>query len=503
MNNSSALKGIALAYNTLYKNTRVFDEIRESLDNKQNKQADELFDKEQIQQIEKAYKVRSMELERFSKELDKFEKFMPPSMYNRFKKAISDELFAVSNLMSNVYGYLELGDEGLLSSIAEKFDAEKETGMVLGKEMESFTNNLAFNLFMQVRLNFLTLEDLKLMALAFESDSILVDKIHNVITMLENDEFIRRISPELAERLGIELPTEKKEEPVTAAEVKPAEVKPVEATDGKKVDVVATGGAATATVKPETVQENASMQPIENKGETRKPTLQEKLAAVNYKLNGNINTEVQEISLESRLETVGAEIERLKSQEKRTIRDNFRLSQLLEEQVELQAYGATIGEQRLSRSEERREKGLKTTSEKLTSTEAELAEAKEIGEQYESHIMRFLSERYQQRLSNRIQRLQTKQGELTSSQKMSSIARFDKESGKIAKRARRKGNIAQLRAYRDQILNELESLGNDMIRFSSITEEKVAQMRNGTVAMLERIPSTSKNNAVLSEGITL
>lgn len=498
MNNSSALKGIALAYNTLYKNTRVFDELRESLDNKQNKQADELFDKEQIQQIEKAYKVRAMELERFSKELDKFEKFMPPSMYNRFKKAISDELFAVGNLMSNVHAYLELGDEGLLSSIAEKFDAEKETGMVLGKEMESFTNNLAFNLFMQVRLNFLTLEDLKLMALAFESDSILVDKIHNVITMLENDEFIRRISPELAERLGIELPTEKKEEPVTAAEVKP-----VEATEGKKVEVVATAGAATATAKPETVQGNASMQPIENKGETRKPTLQEKLAAVNYKLNGNINTEVQEISLESRLETVGAEIERLKSQEKRTIRDNFRLSQLLEEQVELQAYGATIGEQRLSRSEERREKGLKTTSEKITSTEAELAEAKEIGEQYESHIMRFLSERYQQRLSNRIQRLQTKQGELTSSQKMSSIARFDKESGKIAKRARRKGNIAQLRAYRDQILNELESLGNDMIRFSSITEEKVAQMRNGTVAMLERIPSTEENNVVLSGGIQL
>lgn len=498
MNNSSALKGIALAYNTLYKNTRVFDEIRESLDNKQNKQADELFDKEQIQQIEKAYKVRAMELERFSKELDKFEKFMPPSMYNRFKKAISDELFAVGNLMSNVHAYLELGDEGLLSSIAEKFDAEKETGMVLGKEMESFTNNLAFNLFMQVRLNFLTLEDLKLMALAFESDSILVDKIHNVITMLENDEFIRRISPELAERLGIELPTEKKEEQVNAAEVKP-----VEATAEKNVEVVATAGAATATAKPATVQENASMQPIENKGEIRKPTLQEKLAAVNYKLNGNINTEVQEISLESRLETVGAEIERLKSQEKRTIRDNFRLSQLLEEQVELQAYGTTIENQKLSRSEQRRERRLKSTSEKLTETEASLTEAKEFGDQYESRIMRFLSERYQQRLSDRIKGLQSKRGELTDSQKMSSVARFDKESGKIARRARRKGTIAQLKAYREQVLNEIESFGKDMSRFSSTASVTVPKMQKGKVISIDEIRAIQAQRAMENEGKTI
>ena len=86
---------------------------------------------------------------------------------------------------------------------------------------------------------------------------------------------------------------------------------------------------------------------------------------------------------------------------------------------------------------------------------------------------------------------------------MSSVARFDKESGKIARRARRKGNIAQLRAYRDQILNELESLGNDMIRFSNITEAKTAQMRNGNVVMLERIPSIAEKNAELSEGIGL
>lgn len=493
MNNSAALKGIALAYNTLYKNTKVFDELRESLDNKQNKQADELFDKEQIQQIEKIYKVRAMELERFSKELDKFEKFMPPSMYTRFKKAISDELFAVGNLMSNVYGYLELGDEGLLNNIAEKFDAEKETGMALGKEMEAFTNNLAFNLFMQVRLKFLTLEDLKLMALAFESDSILVDKINNVIMMLENDDFIKRISPELAERLGIEQP-EKKAEPVQVDTTKTEEAK------NEKKDEVVAASVGVASQTPAS-QEKGVMQPIEKPADAKKPTLQEKLATVNYKLNGNINTEVQEISLESRLETIGAEIEQLQGKEKRTIRENFRLSQLLEEQIELQAYGTTIENQKLSRSEQRREKGLKSTSERLTSTEAQLAEAKEIGEQYESRIMRFLSERYQHKLSDRIKGLQTKQGELTDLQKMSSVARFDKESGKIARRARRKGNIAQLKAYREQILNELEALGTDMVRFQSIAATTRPKMQNGKVIAIDQIQSLQAQQALVNEGM--
>ena len=48
MNNSSALKSMALAYNTLYKNTKIFVDFREALD---NKQTNDLFDKEQIQQL--------------------------------------------------------------------------------------------------------------------------------------------------------------------------------------------------------------------------------------------------------------------------------------------------------------------------------------------------------------------------------------------------------------------------------------------------------------------
>lgn len=493
MNNSAALKSIALSYNTLFKNTKTFVAFREALD---SKQTNDLFDKEQIQSIEKEYRARAMELERFSKELDKFEKFMPPSMYQNLKKAISNELFAIGSLMSNIHGYLELGNGELLDDITEKFDAEKETGLSLGKEMETFTNNLAFNLFMQARLGHLTIEDLKLMSLAFESDSVLFDKINHVITMLEDDDLIKRISPELAQKLGIELPAEKKEQVVAA----PAAAAVVEEEKEATVAVPTASAPVSATVS---ASGTGKMKPIEQSKEANRPTLQERISTVNYKLNGNINKEVQEISLESRLETVGEEIAALQGKEKRTIRENFRLSQLLEEQLGLQTYSQTISDQKLSRSEERRERGLKSTSDRLTSTEEQLAEAKAFGEQYESKIMRFLSARYQNHLSERIKGLQSKQGELTDLQRMSSVARFDKASRKIANKARRKGNLAQLKAYRDQIVHEIELMSDDLVRFSSVKAEKIPQMKSGNVVMFSAILALNPPQEELVAGVRM
>ena len=249
--------------------------------------------------------------------------------------------------------------------------------------------------------------------------------------------------------------------------------------------------------------ETGEMKPIEQSKEANRPTLQERISTVNYKLNGNINKEVQEISLESRLETVGEEIAALQGKEKRTIRENFRLSQLLEEQLGLQAYSETIGAQKLSRSEERRERGLKSTSDRLTSTEEQLAEAKAFGEQYESKIMRFLSARYQNHLSERIKGLQSKQGELTDLQRMSSVARFDKASRKIANKARRKGNLAQLKAYRDQIVHEIELMSDDLVRFSSVKAEKIPQMKRGNVVMFSAIPALTPPQEELVAGVRM
>lgn len=503
MNNSNALKSIALSYNTLFKNNKLFVEFREAID---SKQTNDLFSQEQVREVEKAYRARAMELERFSKELDKFEKFMPPEMYQSFKKAISNELFAIGNLMGTVHGFLELGDEGLLDDITEKFDGEKETGLTLAKEMESFTNNLAFNLLFQVTIGNLTLEDLKLMSLAFEQDSVLVDKINHVIEILENEENLKLIPPRLAERLGIEQPGEKKAEATDAAVTPPSEEPVEEAEIEQSISVAPVATQDAVTVDAKTAVDEPALSEVQQTPERKpekKQSLQERLNAVNYKMNGNINTEVQEISVETRLEKVGAEIAQLQGKDKRTIRDSFRLSQLLEEQVELQAYSTTIDGQKLTRAEQRRDKGLQTTSDKIMNTESQLAEAKEIGDQYESNIMRFLSARYQQKLSTRIQRLQEKKGNLTELQVSSSVARFDKESGKIARRSRRKGNIAQLKAYRDQILNEIESLGNDMIRFSSITNEKMQKMKSGKVVMLDKIPTLSEAQAELTAEVTM
>ena len=84
---------------------------------------------------------------------------------------------------------------------------------------------------------------------------------------------------------------------------------------------------------------------------------------------------------------------------------------------------------------------------------------------------------------------------------MSSVARFDKESGKIARRARRKGNIAQLKAYREQILNELEALGTDMVRFQSIAATTRPKMQNGKVIAIDQIQSLQAQQALVNEGM--
>ena len=88
----------------------------------------------------------------------------------------------------------------------------------------------------------------------------------------------------------------------------------------------------------------------------RKPTLEEKIAAVNYQQGMNINATVQEITLEGKLAELAAEIEQLQSKEKLTVRDKFKLRQLLEQQLAFQTYGESLEEQRVSGRERRRNK---------------------------------------------------------------------------------------------------------------------------------------------------
>ena len=114
--------------------------------------------------------------------------------------------------------------------------------------------------------------------------------------------------------------------------------------------------------------------------------------------------------------------------------------------------------------------------------------------------MRFLSERYQQGLSERIKGLQAKRGELTDLQKMSSVARFDKASGKIARRSRIKGTIAQLKAYREQVFQEIALMRNDMARFSSTASVTIPKMKRGKVISIDEIRAIQAQRALENEG---
>mgnify|MGYP003485813794 CR=1 FL=1 len=86
---------------------------------------------------------------------------------------------------------------------------------------------------------------------------------------------------------------------------------------------------------------------------------------------------------------------------------------------------------------------------------------------------------------------------------MSSVARFDKASRKIARQARRKGNLAQLKAYRDQIVHEIELMSDDLVRFSSVKTEKIPQMKSGNVVMFSAIPALNPPQEELAAGVRM
>lgn len=473
--NSAEIKEISLAYNELFKSTKKFEEFKSSLES--NRENDS-FNKEQIESIVESFRQRLEAIAKFEKELDKFEKFLSPGIFKNLKDALINEKAILGRIGADAAGYLELNDSMYLESLLSSFDSEKDISKAFNNELDSFATDLGFNLFKQALDEQISLEDLKLMAVAFESDSALHDRITHVIDIVEkrNAEKVREI--EEAEKAAAAQPLNNGEE---VAEGQAVVTEPAVAhTD--------TAASANPSGDSEQVQE-----PI-------KPTLEEKIAAVNYQQGMNINAAVQEITLESKLEEIAAEIAQLQSKEKLTVRDKFKLRQLMEQQLAFEAYGESLEEQKVSGKERRRNKKLSSTVDKIDEKTDALEESMERSQDYTSKTMRFLSCRYQNKLNTQLQALREKQGTLTNMQKASAVARFDKKTKKLMRKAKRKGTIEQLKAYKDSLVQELQNIGHDVIRFFSTKEEDMEVLTDSVIIMPDNIISLEERRRALTHG---
>lgn len=462
MNSGIQLKEMSLAFNNLFKSNKVFAEVQYMLNESKQNNA---FSKDTLYTMRAEYQRRINELEKFERELDKFEKFMPSSNFKQLKEALANQRGHLSKMCVSISSFIELENLEIMESLISNFEEQSLIGDALNKELSDFNRDLGFNLFFRAMRNEITLVDLRLMAAAFEPDSELFTNINNIISYIElrDNEKLATYDPTLTNYAEDEQKKDKKEVPVP-------EVVPEEKTDTQE---------QTATVSAVSAVQDVQQAPKE-------PTLQEKLDAIKFKTKGSINQDVQNLTVEDALATIAKDIAILEAKEKLSVSEKFKLSQLKEKQVLFQAYYENIENQEVSKGETKRDAKLAKTIEAISAKQQQIAAAKTQGEQYESKVLRFLSARYQKKLKDQLVTLRFKKGKLTSMQKMSSVARFDKQSKKMARQARIKGTIRQLKTFRDSIVAEINAMESDFQRFSSVKPETVERMRQGNVVMLEQ-----------------
>lgn len=443
--NNTEIKQIALAYNTLFKSTKTFSAIRDTLI---TKIVDDKFQKEEIETIKTEYQQRLIVLEQFEKELDKFEKILPSEVYKQLKSALSEEKTILGRIIADASGYLELNDEMYLTSLMDSFKKEQDIDLSFSKEMNTFANDIGFNLLKQAIDNKITLEDLKLMAEAFEKDSPLYERVKFSI------DFLERREKEVTK--GQE--SEKKEEPEESKE---------------------------ETGKTE---------------ETPSLSLQEKLNNINYQTGTNLNVAVQELTVEDAITGLQKQIDVLQAKDKLTVKETFSLRQLQEQQLAFQAYMESLDDQKLTSKEKRTNKKLDKTLDRIELKASELQAAIEQSNQYQSRVLRFFSARYQNRLKEEIEALQRKQGMMTTMQKQSAIARYNKQSKKLVRRAKRKGTIEQLKEYRNSLVNELSNISQDISRFVSTKDQDIEELEQSVIVLPDNIISLREYQANLERG---
>lgn len=455
--NSAEIKQVSLAYNDLFKNTKKFEEFKKLLESKRENDS---FDKEQLEKIVDEFKQRLEAIAKFERELDKFEKFISSGIFKNLKDSLTNEKSILGRIGADAAGYLELNDQMYLDSLINAFDSEKDISEVFNKEMDSFATDLGFNLLRQAMDEEISLEDLRLMAIAFESDSALHDRITHVIDVVEKR-------------------NAEKERQIEEAE------KQVESEDEKTVEPVVEEKESIVTTTSEPVAETKLAPSLE----PRKLTLEEKIAAINYQQGVNLNKEVQELTVESSLEQLTSQIQALQGKEKLTIKDIFQLRQLQEQCLALEAYEASLSEQKVTGREKRRNKKLSSNVDKIEKKETELQKAIEQSQNYSSKTLRFLSARYQGKLNEQLAELRTKQCTLTGKQKESSLARYDKKAKKLMRKAKRKGTIEQLKVYKESLVQELQNLGQDVSRFISTKSDDMEVLESSVIVSTGNIIS--------------
>lgn len=399
-------------------------------------------------EIRDVAKKRVEELQQLKKGLSSLEGIIPPDTYKSLLSSIENEEALASMLVSDSENFLETQDKKFEESVLSGLEYETEYSMNLNQSLAAIERQMGIMMVGAVLNNKFSLEEIKEIANNLEKGSPFQKQMEDLANYMQRTNMY-----------------------------------------GKK-EVVTVQNESEKT-NPESQQ-----QPVDDKQEEEKkePTLEEKISQINYSSDRNMVAEVQELTVEDRMAQIASQLSSLK--EKLSLKDMITIHTLQEEQLQLEAYVEALATQKLSKREVKRNKRMEVVTNKIDENKQLLAESMAKSKQYNSKIMRFFSARYQEQLASKIVDLREKRGVLQAEQRMSAVAKYNKNAGKIVRSSRFLGTMKgvtqfrdiklnELRALRDQVVTEFQNLQQDIGRFTS-SRNMLPQLQQSQIIMLDQ-----------------
>lgn len=413
---------------------------------------------ETLTNIQKMSHQRLGNLERLKTQISKLQSFLHPERYKQVMSSLENEIALASMLENDCISYLDTQEPKYLESVVTGLTEEKEYSDKLSTSFSIIENQFGILAVGMALSNQMSIEDIRDLASSLEKGSNLQQNMEQLVITLER------------KNQNVQEQQVQKEEPTIE-----------EAQEYQEEQEQMTAPAPTSpSVAPQ-------------------PTFGDRLAQINYKLDGNMVAEVQELTVERRMKEIAMGMSQYANKEKLSLRDMIELYTLQQEQIQLEAYADTLDEQKLSRSERKRNKLMKNATNKLEENKRLLEQSKQNYQKYDSKAMRFFSARYQEQMAVNIEKLNQKRGMLQAEQRRSAIVKFNKNSGKMARKSRTLGTILavdefknskleELRALREQVISEFQNFRQDFRRFKS-DRKKLPELQQASVIMPDNIIS--------------
>lgn len=450
--NSGELNSIALAFYDIYKSNSFFNKIRESLESRKE---NETFTASQLIEIKQEYQKRRNQLEGFKNLILSLSSVIKAEAYTSLMNALSNQIVSLDMMISDVDNYINTNEDKYIDSVLYGFSYEKENNEILTKAMLLAESNFGMFILSKALNGEITLKQLEDLIRNFEADSSVYNNLSEIIKAVNLNS---------------------KQEKESNQSLVPTE------------ELVNTASKNQEEAKREIPSE---------------PTLQEKINQVQYKNNGNISVEVQTLSTENQLAQTKNKIAVLKAKGKLSLKETIQLHTLYSNEIGLQNYMNNLADSKLSSSERRRDRKIENANYKLENIDANLKISQENYKNYSSKAMRFFSARYQEQLKYNIDMLQQKNGMLAANQRASSVARFNKQSKKIARSAKVSGffngigeatanKIEELKRFKEEMFGEMGNIKRDVVRYKSQRNE---------LSTLQTLPVVMPDNIINIEDL--